>query len=313
MKGISAEKTLSSLRSNDHCDPEHAEPSLDATLSPTQDPTYAPTAKPTSAPTRDPTSRPTQDPTYIPTAKPTSAPTPVPTSSPTSDPTYVPTAKPTSAPTRDPTSHPTQDPTYVPTAKPTSAPTPVPTSTPTKDPTYVPTSKPTSAPTPVPTSPPTSSTTRKWYPRGVQLNSVSVANLTSYGCSVCYLQTYSAWTFSREISDCTGPVLFVGGRATSSSSFTLGAFDSSTSIITETPLNIPHESNGVYWYFTKNRSIGFSRVSYINQNRADIATTDGDARLSWYVDNMYGGFRLGSILDLYMADDYMKAVYNCPA
>ena len=297
MKGISAEKTLSSLRRNDHCDPEHAEPTPDPTLSPTQDPTYSPTAKPTSAPTRDPTSRPTQDPTYVPTAKPTSAPT----------------RDPTSRPTQDPTSRPTQDPTYVPTAKPTSAPTPDPTSRPTPDPTYVPTAKPTSAPTSDPTSLPTSSTTRKLYPYGVQLNSVSVASLTSNGCSVCYLQTYGTWTTSNNIRGCTGPVLFVGGRATSSSSFTLGAFDSSTSILTQTPLNIPHKSNGVYWHFTQSDSFGFSSVSYINQFKADIATTDGDARLSWHVDIPFGGYRLGSILDLNGATDYMKAVYNCPA
>ena len=265
MKGISAEKTLSSLRRNDHCDPEHAEPSPDPTLRPTKVPTYIPTAEPTSAPTRVPTFRPTSDPTFVPTAKPTSAPTSDPTSSPTQDPTYVPTAKPTSAPTSDPTSL------------------------------------------------PSSLTTRKLYPHGVQLNSVSVANLSSYGCSVCYLQTYSALTTSDNIGGCTGPVLFVGGRATSSSSFTLGAFDSSTFILTQTPLNIPHESNGVYWYFTSLNSFGFSRVSYIEQVQADAVDSDGDERLSWHVDIPDGGYRLGSIVGLNEATDYMKAIYNCPA
>ena len=150
------------------------------------------------------------------------------------------------------------------------------------------------------------------YPYGAQLNSVSVAYLADYGCTVCYLQTYGAATTSNNISSCTGPYLFVGGRATSNSTFTLGAFDSSTSILTQTPINRPHQSNGVYWYFTQSKSFGFSRNARVIQYWYDVYDLDSDGRLSWilYGD---GGARLGSIHDLYHSIDYMKAIYNCPA
>ena len=199
------------------------------------------------------------------------------------------------------------DPEYPkPSVDPTSAPTSVPTFSPTSVPTVVPTAKPTSAPTQHPIS--------TLYPFGV-LNSVTAAQLDSYGCSVCYQQTYATATTSGDIRKCTGPYLFVGGRAIGSSSFKLGAFDTSTVILTQTLLNTPHLSNGVYWYFTPSFSFGFSRDALINQDKADNLSTDGDARLSWHLDLNVGGFRLGSILNspnLNFATDYMKAIYNCP-
>ena len=222
------------------------------------------------------------DPEYPkPSVDPTCAPTSVPTFSPTSFPTVVPTAKPTSAPTADPTSSPSFDPTFVPTTKPTSAPTQHPIST--------------------------------LYPFGVQ-NSVTVADLDRYGCSECYLKIYATATTSDDIIHCTSPNLFVGGRATGSSTFKLGAFDTSAVILTQTFLNTPHLSNGVYWYFTPSNSFGFSRNPLIEQNEADTLSIDGDARLSWHLDVGVGGFRLGSIPpDLNDATNYEKAIYNCPA
>ena len=153
------------------------------------------------------------------------------------------------------------------------------------------------------------------YPFGV-LNSVTFDNLDRYGCKVCYQQTYSTWTTSDDIRKCAGPYLFVGGRATASSTFMLGAFDTSAVIHTETQLNTPHLSNGVYWYFTQYKSFGFSRDANIKQSPGDILSTDGNARLSWHLDISTGGFRLGPPLGypfLNFATDYMKAIYNCPA
>ena len=133
---------------------------------------------------------------------------------------------------------------------------------------------------------------------------------------VMWEQIYPKATTSNDIRGCTGPNLFVGGRATASSTFKLGAFDTSAVILTETQLNTPHLSNGVYWYFTPSKSFGFSRNLSIRQNEADILSIDGDARLSWHLDIGTGGFRLGSIVnspDLNDATNYEKAIYNCPA
>ena len=200
------------------------------------------------------------------------------------------------------------DPEYPkPSVDPTSAPTSVPTFSPTSVPTVVPTAKPTSAPTQHPIS--------TLYPFGV-LNSVTFENLDRYGCKVCYQQTYSTWTTSDDIRKCAGPYLFVGGRATASSTFMLGAFDTSAVIHTQTPHNTPHLSNGVYWYFTQYQSFGFSRDANIKQSPGDILSTDGDARLSWHIDISIGGLRLGPLLSypfLNFATNYEKAIFNCPA
>ena len=192
---------------------------------------------------------------------------------------------------------------------PTFSATSVPTSSPSSIPTFAPTAKSTSAPTRDPTSSPTFC----MYPPRVQLNSVSVDQLASYGCSVCYLQTYGTVTTTDNIRKCAGPYLFVGGRETASSTFKLGAFDLSSVILTQTLLDTPHLSNGVYWYFTPSNSFGFSRYPLILQYEADRRSIDGDARLSWHLDLTVGGFRLGSILPLNDATDYLKAIYNCPA
>ena len=163
------------------------------------------------------------------------------------------------------------------------------------------------------TSAPTSLPISTLYPFGV-LNSVTAAQLDSYGCSVCYLKTYATVTTSDNIRHCTSPYLFVGGRATDCSTFKLGAFDLSSVILTQTLRNTPNLSNGVYWYFTPSLSFGFSRNPLILQNEADVSPIDGDARLSWHLDLNVGGFRLGSIPPyLNDATTYQKAIYNCPA
>ena len=187
-------------------------------------------------------------------------------------------------------------------------PTVKPTSNPTSDPTFVPTAEPTSATTSNVTS---FSTSRRLYPRGAQLDWISIANLTSYGCTVCYLQTYGTVTTSDNITNCTGPYLFIGGRATASSSFLLGAFDLSSVIHTQTPLNSPTESNGVYWFFTPSASFGFSQNANIQEGSAGT-DIEGETSLSWHLDLNVGGYRLGSIRGLNDSTDYMKAIYNCP-
>ena len=298
-----------------------ADPTSSPTFVPTANPSSIPTAHLSSLPSLPPTSAPTSDPSSARSSNPTSIPTSDPTSAPTSDPTSAPTSNPTSEPTSAPTSDPTSAPTSEPTSnKPTAEPTSKPTAKPTSEPTAEPTSEPTTEPTLYPTLTPTADLTKQsdrpttlpLYPLGVQINSVSVSDLAHYGCSVCYERTYATFTVSADINECTGPYLFVGGRETTSSSFILGAFDSSTVIHTQTPMNTPNLSNGVYWYFTAFKSFGFSRDATITQNAADNSSNDPESKLSWHLDLGDGGWRLGSILWLNNANEYMKVIYNCP-
>ena len=168
---------------------------------------------------------------------------------------------------------------------------------------------PTTMPTPVPTFSPTNSA----IPYGIQYNSVTEYDLKARGCSVCYFKAYAGNTNSDDISSCAGPVLFVGAhKYMHLSSIYLGAFGLASEVQRKTASNTPHLSNGVYWYFTSGKSFGFLGDTDLQQEpTADVGTTNPDSRLSWNLDNPYGGYRVGSQLNISDATWY-KAIWSCP-
>ena len=142
--------------------------------------------------------------------------------------------------------------------------------------------------------------------------------LESGGCSLCYAAEYDQPTTSEDILSCAGPVLFVGTQQAYKSSnywsigFYLGAFAVVEEVQKTTVLNTPHESNGVYWYFTPGKSFGFLKDDTLQQAAADIGTTNPESRLSWNL-GKYGGYRAGANIEL--SDSiglWRKVIYNCP-
>ena len=196
------------------------------------------------------------------------------------------------APTTSPTRQPSQ-----PTGQPTSQPT-----------------NPTSQPTTQPTTRPTawSSAVVAPYKRGIQLNSVTLSDLGTRGCSVCFDSTYATPTTTSMINACSGPYLFVGAISSYSSTYLVGAFGSATEVQRQTALNTPHLSGGVYWYFTTGESFGFLNSTDLQQNSADVGSTSPASRLSWHVDQNAGGYRAGENMELNSDTTWRKSIYNCP-
>ena len=127
-------------------------------------------------------------------------------------------------------------------------------------------------------------------------------------CSLCYEDEGWKRTFSINIINCAGPVLFVGAMVrwwwpSDAYRMRLGAFALASEVHQTTVLNTPHLSNGVYWYFTPGKSFGFLADMDLQQEpTADTGTTNADVRLSWNLDNGHGGCLLY----------FRKIIYNCP-
>ena len=173
---------------------------------------------------------------------------------------------------------------------------------------FLPLSAAATMPTPVPTFSPTNSA----IPYGIQYNNVTVSDLKARGCSVCYKDTYAGQTNSNDISSCAGPVLFVGAQNDNWSSIYLGAFGLASEVQRSTERDTPHLSNGVYWYFTSGQSFGFLGDTSLQQNGADIGTTNPDSRLSWHLDLGAGGWRAGAYTYLSNDATWQKVIWSCP-
>jgi hypothetical protein len=85
-----------------------------------------------------------------------------------------------------------------------------------------------------------------------------------------------------------------------SDSFVLGAFGMSDSVFqtSSNPFEA-HENNGLFWYNYATYSFGFSAVSDIELNPMDISSENSQSRLSWVIDQDLGGYRIGSICQVY--------------
>ena len=153
-------------------------------------------------------------------------------------------------------------------------------------------------------------------PYGIQFDSVTEDRLESGQCSLCFDALYAKATYSEDILSCAGPVLFVVAQKNLywywDPDFALGAFGLASEVHHFTVLNKPHESNGVYWYFTPGKSFGFLGDDTLQQATADIGDTNPRSRLSWNL-SKYGGYRAGNNLRLSETNGlYRKRIYNCP-
>ena len=149
-------------------------------------------------------------------------------------------------------------------------------------------------------------------PYGIQYSSIALSDLYDHGCSPCYSVSYSSMTSTANITTCAGPLLFVGARLDSSTTFLLGAFSTAQRVAEQTALDVTRLSNGVYWYLHSSKSFGFSGRPDIKQAPGDIASTMGHSRLSWNLDNELGGYRAGNDTNLSGSNHWRKAIYNCP-
>ena len=136
------------------------------------------------------------------------------------------------------------------------------------------------------------------------------------GLKIAYVQPYLDATTSDVLqgtkSNCSADSIACVGCFLNEQNavIQIAACGNCKAIFTETPLNTPNLVNGVYWYETPSFSFGFSNSSLIDQNKADYLEAYSDARVSWYIDTYYGGFRCGSNRYLSNDNSWMKIIYT---
>lgn len=72
-----------------------------------------------------------------------------------------------------------------------------------------------------------------------------------------------------------------------------------------TSVNKTNFDNGCYWYYMKNKSMGFSNVDKVELESAD--TVDGEMRISWHLEGS-GGFRIGNLKGLNKSAEFEKII-----
>ncbi|CAF1098867.1 unnamed protein product, partial [Brachionus calyciflorus] len=142
-----------------------------------------------------------------------------------------------------------------------------------------------------------------------------VSNLTNLGFQIVYDQFYSNSTIYSDLTllrNYCNPnsILCAGGGLANSDILLLVACGNCYQILTNTTKNSPKLVGSVYWYMTIDYSFGFSPSSTINQNRVDTYSLSDPLRLSWFIDSYSGGWRLGTITNLFTSTMYKKGVTN---
>jgi hypothetical protein len=124
-----------------------------------------------------------------------------------------------------------------------------------------------------------------------------MTDLINLGFRLVYNYTYDHVTTTAEIlslqRQCTSSsVICVGGNRFNEDILRVVACVNCLKV-TQTNLNQPQYYDAAYWYFTDNKSFGFAPSSSIYQNIADTFDTGSNKRLSWHLDKINGGWRLG--------------------
>ena len=148
-----------------------------------------------------------------------------------------------------------------------------------------------------------------FLPSGVQHN---VPSSKLSGWVKYFDQPYSQVTtqadLTRGLPEGATHIMVCGSR-TGSSSLMLCAAASKADVLRKTSSTSSASGpyNGVYWYNYVGKSFGFSDSRAIRLNTAD--TNSGSGRLSWHIDQSYGGYRVGDTKKLNKATNYRKQLY----
>jgi len=82
------------------------------------------------------------------------------------------------------------------------------------------------------------------------------------------------------------------------------------SVSSSTIINTPVFDTSAWFYLTAGFSFGFSNSSIIKQNPdSDSQDTNDGLRVSWVIDKIVGGRRLGTITNLQNSDQYYKMMF----
>jgi hypothetical protein len=125
------------------------------------------------------------------------------------------------------------------------------------------------------------------------------------GWSQCYVETYGEGktTIGMVQKSCSGSLLMMGCRVKGSGTLQLVAYAPRDDVMFDTgSSNVPHNANGVGWYFNESISWGFApegdpitRSTCDTQASSGQGGVDGDKRICWHTSGGYiqGGWRCG--------------------
>ena len=128
--------------------------------------------------------------------------------------------------------------------------------------------------------------------------SLSKTNLGNNGYTLVLEQALDDLTSFNHIttlaSYCSASTIlcFAGGVSYSDTLLTI-ACGNCLQITSQTTLNSPVFYGGAYWYFTNGYSIGYSPTSAISMGSADTMDGASDQRISYHMDGVSGGYRIG--------------------
>ena len=134
------------------------------------------------------------------------------------------------------------------------------------------------------------------------------------GFKLVYDYPYSHVTTYDEIKairdECNASTtMCVGGGNQQDGLLRVVACANCLTITTLTQYNQTIFSGSAYWYFLFGYSFGFAPNSLINLNYGDIQDLSSNMRLSWLLDEVHGGYRLGNLTYLYDDDINYKKVF----
>lgn len=145
---------------------------------------------------------------------------------------------------------------------------------------------------------------------GIQHN-VTFASLAEANCSMCYYAKYPSRTTSANVTSCAGPFLFVGMRSLDAINFTSGAYAAASEVQKPTPLNSPHLSNGVYWYFTEGEYFGFLSSPNMSLTGKDVDVFSPNSTLLWSIGLARSHLRSRALeINETLHDE--KWIFSCP-
>ena len=141
---------------------------------------------------------------------------------------------------------------------------------------------------------------------GIMFN-VRVSALSPY--TLCMDVPFSDFTTQAKLANCsTDPNQYVAVGAKQAGSNTLALVAVARAGDAFAQHCDARLANGAYWYNCVGKSFGFAASASISLNSADDSSAQCSYRLSWNVDQNYGGYRAGCTTGL-SSSSYYKQIY----
>jgi len=132
-----------------------------------------------------------------------------------------------------------------------------------------------------------------------------------HGWNIAFCKPYSHKTSLEDFQlpdVAEDSAVLVGARRASTDEMIVAAIGRLDVIVNHKMKHVTQPHNGVHWYCTPGRSIGFTPQEKVRMNYADTYDQCCPLRLSWLLDGAHGGWRAGSRTLLHDSHDVEKVI-----